>query len=248
VLATAAAAAAALFAACHDEIGAVDGAFYDGDGRPVHCAINLDTSANTRIASIDSGLDRARDRGEVLELYAHSPGVSVPVAKINYVLAGARERGLGFATYGDFARGSYASPGLALSFDDTSVASWLALRSLLDDYGARVTFFVSRYETFSDAERAGLRTLAADGHDVEAHSVRHFRAPEYVENHGLAAYLRDELDPSIEVLRRDGFEVHAFAYPFGARTGELDRAIARRVPVIRSVAFTYTLVDDPCPR
>jgi len=33
---------------------------------------------------------------------------------------------------------------------------------------------------------------------------------------------RDELDPSIEVLRADGFEVDAFAYPFGVRTGQLD--------------------------
>jgi hypothetical protein len=238
---------AALVTACHDEIGAVGGAFYDGDGRPVHCAINLDTSANTRIASIDSGLDRARDRGEVLELYAHNPGVTVPIAKLDYVLAGARDRGLGFVTYGDFARESYTSPGLALSFDDTSVASWLAIRPLLDSYGARATFFVSRYERLNDADRAGLQTLAADGHDIEAHSVLHLRAPEYVENHGLAAYLRDELQPSIDLLRRDGFEVQAFAYPFGARTGELDRAIGKRVPVIRSVAFTYTLVDDPCP-
>jgi len=243
-----AAAAACGLPGCHDVIADVHGAFYDGDDRLVHCAINLDTGANTRIASIDSGLDRARDRGEVLELYAHNPGVTVPLNKLAYVLAGARDRGLDFATYGDFARGSYASPGLALSFDDTSVDSWLALRPMLREYGARVTFFVSRYATLSEGDRAGLQTLAAEGHDVEAHSVRHYRAPEYVESHGLAAYLHDEVDPSIEVLRNDGFDVQAFAYPFGARTGEIDRAIGRRVPVIRSVAFTYTVTEDPCPR
>lgn len=241
-------AACILLVACHDEIGDIDGAFYDGDGRVVHCAINLDTSANTRVASIDSGLDRARDRGEVLELYAHNPGVTVPISKLDYVLSAARDRGLAFVTYSDFARGTWIAPGLALSFDDTSVTSWLALRPLLDQYGARVTFFVSRYGAMTDAEHAGLQTLAADGHDIEAHSVAHLRAPEYVEDHGLAAYLREELEPSIDILRRDGFDVQAFAYPFGARTGELDRAIARRVPVLRSVAFTYDLVQDPCPR
>ena len=214
----------------------------------MHCAINLDTRANNRIASIDTGLDRARDRGEVVELYAHNPGATVPVSKIEYVLAGARDRGLGFATYADFARERYAAPGLALSFDDTSVMAWLALRPLFAQYGARVTFFVSRYAALADAERAGLQTLAADGHDIEAHSVAHLRAPEYVEDHGLAAYLREELEPSIDLLRRDGFDVQAFAYPFGARTGELDRAIAKRIPVLRSVAFTYDLVQDPCPR
>jgi peptidoglycan/xylan/chitin deacetylase (PgdA/CDA1 family) len=214
----------------------------------VHCAINLDTSANNRVYSIDSGLDRARDRGEVVELYAHNPGVTVPLSKLAYVLAGARDRGLAFATYADFARERYTAPGLALSFDDTSVTSWLAARPLFDEYGARVTFFVSRYASLTDAERAGLQVLAGDGHDIEPHSVRHLRAPEYVEDHGLAAYLRDDVDPSIDVMRGDGYEVHAFAYPFGAHTGEIDAAIARRVPVLRSVAFTYTLVDDPCPR
>jgi peptidoglycan/xylan/chitin deacetylase (PgdA/CDA1 family) len=214
----------------------------------MHCAINLDTSANNRIESIDTGLDRARDRGEVIELYAHVPGVSVPLAKIAHVLAGARDRGLAFVTYADFARGAHVAPGLALSFDDTAVDAWLALRPLLQDHQARVTFFVCRYHTFSEAQRAGLQQLAADGHAIEAHSVGHFRAPEYVENHGLVAYLRDEVDPSIAALRADGFDVQAFAYPFGARTGQIDGAIARRVPVLRSVAFSYTLVQDPCPR
>jgi len=78
--------------------------------------------------------------------------------------------------------------------------------------------------------------------------VLHLDAPDYVDQYGLDAYLRDELDPSIEVLRDEGFEVDAFAYPFGARTSELDDAIAKRVPVIRSVAFSYTVIESPCPR
>lgn len=234
--------------ACHVELDDVDGAFYDGDRRTVHCAVNLDTSANNRIESLDRGLDRARDRGEVVELYAHAPGISVPVSKIAYVLAGARERGLSYVTYADFARGTESSPGLALSFDDAFVDQWLALRPLLLEYGARVTFFVCRYAQLSDEQRAGLRLLAEDGHAIEPHGAFHLRAPEYVEQHGLDSYLHDEVDPSIAALRADGYEVHAFAYPYGARTGEIDDALARRVPVLRSVAFSYTLVQDPCPR
>jgi peptidoglycan/xylan/chitin deacetylase (PgdA/CDA1 family) len=234
-------------AACHDEIGGIDGAFYNGDGRTVHCAISLDTTANNRVASIDSGLDRALERGEILELYAHNPNMTVPRPKLEYVLAGARDRGLSFVTYADFARERATAPGVALSFDDHSVMDWVSARPLFAKYGARITFFVSRYAALTDADRAGLKVLAADGHDIEAHSVRHLRAPDYVENHGLAAYLRDEVDPSIEVMRNDGFDIRAFAYPFGARTGEIDRAIARRVPVLRTIAFTYPLVIDPCP-
>jgi peptidoglycan/xylan/chitin deacetylase (PgdA/CDA1 family) len=239
---------AALTAGCYDEIGAIDGAFYTGDGHGVHCAINLDTDANNRIASIDSGLDRALDRGEILELYAHNPGGTVPLDKLEHVLAGARDRGLPFVTYADFARSSFPTPAVALSFDDHSVPAWLAARPLFDKYGARITFFVSRYAALLDSERDGIKVLAADGHDIGAHSVRHLRAPDYVEAHGVAAYLRDEVDPSIDVMRSDGYDIQAFAYPFGVRTGETDRAIARRVPVIRSIAYTIPLVNDPCPR
>jgi hypothetical protein len=239
---------AVALAGCHVDISDVDGAFYNGDGRRVHCAINLDTSANNRAASIDSGLDRARDRAEVVELYAHDPGVSMPMSRISYVLQGAIDRGLTFVTYTDFAHGEGTGPGLALSFDDTFVDDWMAMRPLLQAFHARVTFFVCRYHTLAPSQRAGLQQLAADGHDIEPHTVHHLRAPEYVENHGLNAYLHDEVDPSIEALRDDGFDVNAFAYPYGARTGELDAAIARRVPVLRSVAFSYTLADDPCPR
>ena len=242
------AAALGALSGCQESLIEVDGAFYNGDHRLVHCGVNLDTSANVSIASIDSALDRARDRGEVVELYAHHPGGSVPTSKIEHVLAGASERGLSFVTYADFARGADAAPGVALSFDDTSVAAWFALRQTFRNYRARVTFFVSRYDGLGPAQRDELKLLASDGHDIEAHSMRHMRAPEYVEDHGINAYLHDEVDPSIAILTGEGFEVHAFAYPFGARTGELDRAIAKRVPVIRSITYTYMFTESPCPQ
>lgn len=234
-------------AGCKEELAGVDGAFYNGDHRLVHCGVDLDTAARNSTESIDRGLDRARDRREVVELYAHNPGVTVPIDRIEHVLAGARDRGLGFVTYGDFARDAYAAPGLALSFDDTFVEAWLALRPLFAQYHARVTFFVSRYQALSAAAHAGLQVLAADGHDIAPHTVNHLRGPDYVEANGIDAYLRNEIDPSIEALRDDGFEVTAFAYPFGARTSELDDAIAKRVPVIRSVEFAYALTESPCP-
>jgi peptidoglycan/xylan/chitin deacetylase (PgdA/CDA1 family) len=238
----------ALLAGCQREISALDGVFYNGDGRIVHCGIDLDSRAQLSVASIDSGLDRARERGEVVELYAHHPGLTVPLATIEHVLAGARDRDLAFVTYSDFAHKTDTAPGLALSFDDASVDAWVALRPMFQRYHARITFFVSRYRDMTDEQHAELQVLAADGHDIEAHSVLHFRAPDYVEQHGLKAYLRDEMQPSIDALRADGFEVNAFAYPYGARTGELDDAIARRVPVIRSVEFSYPEADSPCPR
>jgi peptidoglycan/xylan/chitin deacetylase (PgdA/CDA1 family) len=237
----------AMTAGCQSQLDEIDGAFYNGDHRLVHCAVNLDTSARTSLDSVDSALDRARDRGEVAELYAHHPDGTVPLSKLEHVLAGARDRGLAFFTYSDFVHDRPMVPGLALSFDDTSVDAWFALRPMLDQYGAKVTFFVSRYPGIGPAQRAELKQLSAEGHAVEPHTVNHLRAPDYVDEHGLNAYLHDEVDPSFEMLRADGFVADAFAYPFGARTEQIDHGIGKRVSVLRSVAFTYELVGDPCP-
>jgi hypothetical protein len=240
---------AALAAGCQENVADIDGVFYDGDGRSVHCAVNLDDDAHNSLASIDTALDRAATRGEVAELYAHSPGRTVPVSVIEHVLTGAHERNLAFVTYADFAASAGTGPGLALSFDDTTVDAWYAMRPQFQAVGARVTFFVSRYAALQPEQHAKLHELAADGHAIEAHGVLHLRAPEYVEDHGLASYIADEALPSIQRMRDDGFPVSSFAYPFGARTREIDEAILDHVAILRSISFTYTgpVVDD-CPR
>ena len=238
----------ALLTACQADLGDIDGAFYDGDGRAVHCAVDLDLVANNDLASIETALDRAAARGEVVELYAHSPGKTVPYDTIEHVLAGAVARGLPFVTYADFATTDVQGPGLALSFDDHNIVEWYSLRPMFERHSARVTFFLSRYAYLGELEYQYLRELAGDGHAVEAHSVNHLRAPLYVEERGLAAYLHDEVIPSIEVLENDGYPVHAYAYPFGARTDELDDAIREHVPILRSVSFSYRgVITSPCP-
>lgn len=233
--------------ACQRDVGSTDGAFYAWDGRQVHCAIDIDSSALNDFSSIETGLDRARDRGEVVELYAHHPGVTVGWDTVERVLAGARDRGLAFVTYADFAAGIAPTAGLALSFDDAFVPAWVSGRDLFQSYGARLTFFLAFYDRYSATDLDSIRTLAADGHDIEAHSVRHIRAPQYVEDHGIGAYLADEVQPSIDRLRADGYPVTTYAYPFGARTAELDGAILGRVSLVRSVAFTWSGVTEPCP-
>jgi peptidoglycan/xylan/chitin deacetylase (PgdA/CDA1 family) len=165
------------------------------------------------------------------------------------VIARAAELGLDFVRYDQLEPGGPARGGVALSFDDTDVQSWLDARPVFQQYDVQATFFVSRYDTFDDDRKAQLRTLGGDGHAIEAHSILHLRATDYVEKYGLAAYLADEAVPSIELLRSDGFAVSAYAYPYGARTHELDRAILTHVDRVRAVTFSLDgpLVADPCP-
>ncbi len=199
--------------------------------------------------SIAGGLDRAARRGEVLQLYGHVPGRTVALATIDAILDGARARGLASFTYADLAAGRPAEAGLALSFDDSAVEAWTTIADRLDAAGVRATFFVTRYHLWTAEQRAALRALAARGHDVEAHTVAHLRAPAVVEDRGLTAYVDDEVLPGLELLRADGYQPTAFAYPFGARTSELDRALLDHFALLRSVSYSIDgpLVVDPCP-
>ena len=241
--------AACALVGCQQPVADLDEVYYRGPGRRVVCAVNIDASAGNDAASLAAGLDRAADRGEVLQLYGHAPGRTVAEATIDAILAGARDRGLASFTYAELAAGRPAEPGLALSFDDSAIEAWAGLADRLDAAGVRVTFFVTRYHLWTEVERALLRDLAARGHDVEAHSVAHLRAPDIVEDRGLTAYLADEVLPGLELLRADGYRPTVFAYPFGARTDELDRELLGRFAMLRSVSYSNDgpLVVDPCP-
>ena len=235
--------------ACHLDLGQVDSAFYNWDDRKVHCAVDIDSSADNSLSSIESGLDRARDTGEVLELYAHDPGSTVSWSTIQAVLAGAQSRGLAFVTFADFVAGARPPGGaLAMSFDDAHIDDWYDGRATFQQYDARLTFWIAYYETFTDDQRSELQQLAADGHAIEAHTVRHQRAPEYVEQYGVDGWMTNEVDPSIDELRDDGYTVDAFAYPYGSRTDETDASVLRRVKVVRSVAYAWdSPAMAPCP-
>ncbi|HVK82520.1 MAG TPA: polysaccharide deacetylase family protein [Kofleriaceae bacterium] len=237
-----------LLAGCQDVISDIDSVYYDGDGRRVHCAVSIDDAANNSDASVIGALDRAVRLAQIVELYGHRPGDTVSLARLEMLLEQAHARGLPFYTYAQLARGEASGAGVALSLDDTSIAEWHATLPLFAHYDATVTFFISRYARMFESERAMLVDIAAAGHDLEAHSVNHLRGPDYVEQHGLQAYLEDEVLPSIAVMEQDGYPVSAFAYPFGARTSETDRAILAHVPIVRSVAFSLTTpVQDACP-
>ena len=225
----------------------LDSIYYDGDARHVHCGANIDDKSAFDTDAILVALDRAAARAQVLELYAHKPDLTVSRDRLERVLAHAHDLGLAFFTYADLAA-RRSGAGLALSFDDRDTEGWMSLRPLFATYGARVTFFISGYPYFGDAMRAQVRQLADDGHDIAAHGVDHARAPNFVEANGLGTYMRQEALPSIELLRVDGYAVTSFAYPFGARTSELDRALLRHVDIVRGVDSPYSeTVLGGCP-
>jgi peptidoglycan/xylan/chitin deacetylase (PgdA/CDA1 family) len=218
-----------------------DKLFYDWDDRRVLCSMSIDDDKpGFELAQVLDHLDEAAATGEVFNAYAHQPGLSIQLATIDHVLEAAEARGLDFVTYSELLDRTAPRAGLALAFDDDDVAGWLTIRDTLRRHGAHVTFFVTHYAAMTDEARAGIRQLASDGHDIEAHGVDHAHAPAYVAAHGLDAYLADEALPSIDVLVADGYPAVAFAYPFGERTEALDRALLEHVALVRTTA-------GPCP-
>jgi hypothetical protein len=237
-----------LLAACgHRSLDEIDEVYARWDGNPVLCAANLDTVSGNDVDSIERGMDRAAADGTVLLLYTHVPGVTVPIDKIEAVVAYADSIHLPALTYHDLANGPPRA-GYSLAFDDSRIDEWYSIKDMLASHHAVATYFVTRYDRFNVKSKQELRELADAGGDVEAHSVNHLRAPDYVELNGLDAYLDDEAFPSIDRLVADGYTPIAYAYPFGAHTRELDDALLARVQLVRSVSFTGDdpLIESPC--
>jgi hypothetical protein len=219
-----------------------DNSLYFGwDDRRVLCAQVIDDENGIiDLRRLRTHMDDAVAHDEVYDLYGHIPGVSVRPQMVDHVLDDAVARKLSFVTYRDMLDLSDPRAGLALAFDDNAVDAWMTMRETLTRHGARVTFFVTRYAQMSDEYKADLKLLAADGPDIEAHGVNHLDAAKYVADHGLDAYLQDEVLPSISVLIADGYPVHAFAYPFGSHSAEIDQALLQHIDLVRTT-------NSPCP-
>jgi hypothetical protein len=216
-------------------LGGCTGATYEWDDRRVLCSQVIDDISNhTPWTMVENGMTEAEVRHSVLLLHAHAPGVTITTDAIEHVLEMAEAHRLAFLTFRELQAGAMPRPGLALAFDDNNLDAWFSVRDRLAAHGAHVTFFVTRWYSRSDAERAELRLLADDGHDVEPHSVNHLHAPDYVRDHGLDAYLTDEVQPSIDALTQAGYlPADTFAFPFGDTTDEITEAVLRIVPRVR---------------
>jgi len=221
----------------HDEI------FVSSRDHGVMCAGNSDDHAYGWRSAV-AAIDRAATRGEIVQLFMHDPGVRVSRASIEHVLAAARERGVRFVTYRELATGEAHGPALALSFDDWFVDLWYAQRDLFAAYDARVTFFVALYRYYDADTRAQLKQLAADGHDIEYHGTFHQSAPGYVEEHGMDAYVAQEIDPALAEMRADGFDPVVFAYPAGLRTPELDARMLEMFSLVRATTLHCPHMDE----
>src|SRR5262249_14275640 len=150
--------------------------------------------------------------------------VTVSTDAIERVLDDADADGLDYVTFSQLVPGEPRGA-LALAFDDNAPDQWITVAPLLAKHHAHVTFFVTRWTELTDAQHDELHELSQDGHDLQPHPVHHLHATDYVQQHGLPAYLTDEVLPSIEVMADAGYPPTSLAYPFGDHTAEIDEAV-----------------------
>jgi peptidoglycan/xylan/chitin deacetylase (PgdA/CDA1 family) len=148
------------------------------------------------------------------------------------MLSKADELGLAFVTFPELVPGPERA-GVAIAFDDQAIEGWYGWRDIFNAHHAHVTFFVTRLYSRTPEEIALLAELAADGHAIEAHSVDHLDAQQYVCDHGADAYMTNEATPSIEGLRALGYPVTSYAYPFGNNNRETDDRLLHVVHRLR---------------
>ena len=208
---------------------------YDSE-RYVLCPQKLDDDREPlKWDQIEKRIADAAELDWVYGLYAHRPGVSISNETLERALDLVDAAGLPYLRYQDLDPTAEPAPGVMISFDDDYIEEWASIRDILDRHGAKATFFVTRYAAFTESERAELHRFADEGHGVEAHGMVHLDATVYAAEHGIQAYLDDEVLPSIEILRNDGFDTQSFAYPFGAHDDALDEAIHPYVRYVRTI-------------
>lgn len=216
-----------------------DDFFFTYDDRQLLCGVPIDDYLIPEDwDALHAHVDTAVRERWVLNVYAHSPGVTIDIRTLDRALAVFDAAGLPYLTYRDLDPEASPQPGVLFAFDDNGVDSWSSVRPLLAAHGVRATFFVSNFFELDGPQRAALHALEADGHEIESHTVHHLEAARYAAEHGAQAYLDDEVLPEIAMLRADGFAPESFAYPYGSRTAETDAVIAPYVRWIRTTPGT----------
>jgi hypothetical protein len=196
-------------------------------------AYGLDKREPEELELILRRIDYLED--EVLVLYGHTGTGGVTPETIEAVLARAADAGVDSVTFADLAAGGPVRAGVAITFDDRDIDNWFAMRDLFARYDARATFFVTQYDEWTDEGRDKLHTLFDEGHSIEAHGLHHYFICAYVEAFGLDSYVNDEVLPSIEILKADGFTPTAYAFPGGAMGNEIVERVAPYIPITRGI-------------
>lgn len=127
--------------------------------------------------------------------------------------------------------------GVVITFDDAYVDEWFYADKVLKKYNWKATFNVCRIDSVGDPQIQKLHQLQNQGHEIAGHGYHHYNAVKFTAAYGIDEYLKKEIDPMMASKKRKGLSMSSFAYPYGERSDELDKALDNRFKIIRGRAF-----------
>lgn len=127
--------------------------------------------------------------------------------------------------------------GVVISFDDAYVDEWFDADKVLKKYDWKATFCVCRIDSIGTPQIKKLLELQKEGHEIAGHGYHHYNAVKFVHKYGIDEYMKQEINPMIASMKKKGFNVSSFAYPYGERSDELDKALSPKFKVIRGRDF-----------
>jgi hypothetical protein len=125
--------------------------------------------------------------------------------------------------------------GIVLAFDD-GYPSWIEIIAPeLARVGGKATGFVNNQRVhFGDLSFEDLRTLQDKyGWEIGTHTWHHFNASSFVQQKGISAWIKEELESSCVELESHGLKIKSIVFPYNAFTKELGLEVMKRLKSFR---------------
>ena len=145
--------------------------------------------------------------------------------------------------------GNMQQPGIVLTFDDDKIDNWYAYLPVLDSAGAKVTFYICKYNRLTIEQKRKLEVIKSHGHEIAFHSTNHYNMEEYVykSKHTIEELVQCEVEAGLKMMNKDGFYPTTFAYPYGAHNGVIDKALMRYFKSVRALNGTQDFSKSIVP-
>ena len=127
--------------------------------------------------------------------------------------------------------------GVVLTFDDDYVDDWNKANNILAKYNWKATFFVTHFDKLKPQEIQELKNLQNKGNEIAAHGLNHQHTVLFVKENGTDAFVKQEINPMLTLMKNDGFNVTNFSYPYGNRTEETDKLLFQHFNFLRGTTY-----------
>lgn len=140
---------------------------------------------------------------------------------------------------------------IALTFDDSSVGGWYANLPMMESFGIKATFYISSYHALTTIDKRRLVEMKNRGHEIAYHTTNHKNLLRLLDKEGWSK-VNEEINTDLELMRRDGFELTDFAYPYGRHDAALDRTLLKTFKTVRALTnktnYYQSLASEACEK